>query len=373
MGLLALSALLLLAYTYIGYPIIITLWARFAPRRVREREGFEPTISVCMTVYNGGSFLAAKLRSLQLLEYPAHKIEILVCSDACTDDTDAIALEFAASDSRIRLFPGSPRVGKPALLNRLRTAASGEVLLMTDVRQALAPHALRALVRPLADPTVGSVSGSLVLSGSTGPGAYWRYEKFIRSAEGRIGRMVGVSGSIYAIRRVDLPELPVDLILDDMFVPLQIALSNRRVVFSEAAEAYEDAFEDPREFSRKVRTLAGNYQLIAKVPWLLVPLVNPAWFQMASHKLLRLVCPWALLALLPASVAMALLPEPGLTSVEIGFWRTLALGQLLVYALATLGRRGGRLAGVARTFVVLNVAAIVGLWRFLRGQQAVTW
>jgi hypothetical protein len=185
--------------------------------------------------------------------------------------------------------------------------------------------------------------------------------------------MVGVSGSLYAVRRADLPELPVDLILDDMFVPLQIALSKRRVVFSTAAEAYDDAFEDRREFSRKVRTLAGNYQLVAKLPWLLVPLVNPAWFQMTSHKLLRVLCPWALLALLPASLAIALWPSPGLTRVEVGFWGTLAFAQLLVYVLAALGGRGGRLARVARTFVVLNAATLVGLWRFLRGRQAVTW
>src|SRR5579859_2997924 len=109
MGFLALSSLLLLAYTYAGYPIIISLWARLAPHRVLEREDFEPTVSVCMTVFNGGAFLAAKLRSLQLLDYPVQKIEILVCSDASTDDTDSIALQFAASDPRIRLFPSSPR------------------------------------------------------------------------------------------------------------------------------------------------------------------------------------------------------------------------------------------------------------------------
>jgi cellulose synthase/poly-beta-1,6-N-acetylglucosamine synthase-like glycosyltransferase len=373
MRLLALAAIALLAYTYVGYPAVIALWARLAPYRIQEREDFEPTISVCMTVFNGGAFIAAKLRSLQLLDYPKSKIEILVCSDSSTDDTDAITREFAASDPRVRLFRGSPRMGKPALVNRLCREASGQVLLMTDVRQPLSPNALRALMRPLADTTVGSVSGSLVLSGSTGAGLYWRYERFIRRAEGRVGQMVGVSGSIYALRRADLPLLPEDLILDDMFVPLMIALSKKRVVLSDAAEAYDHAFEDHREFSRKVRTLAGNYQLLAKAPLLLVPIVNPAWFQMLSHKLSRLLCPWALLALLPASIGLAVWHGAGMSRLEVGLWGTLAVGQTVLYLLAALGARGGPLARVARTFVVLNAAAVVGLWRFLRGHQAVTW
>src|SRR4029078_3286978 len=104
------------------------------------------------------------------------------------------------------------------------------VLIMTDVRQPLAPHTLRALVEPLADPRIGCVSGNLVMSGSNGPAAYWRYEKLIRRVEGQLGAMVGVSGSIYAVRSADMPVLPKDVILDDMFVPLWIALTDKRVV-----------------------------------------------------------------------------------------------------------------------------------------------
>ena len=244
---------------------------------------------------------------------------------------------------------------------------------MTDVRQPLAPQTVRALTLPLADATVGAVSGNLILSGRTGAGVYWRYEKLIRSAEGRLGRMVGVSGSIYAVRRADFPELPADLILDDMFVPLRIALSMRHVTFAADAEAYDDAFEDGREFARKVRTLAGNYQLLAKLPRLLVPLVNPAWLQTVSHKLLRLVCPWALLALLATSSTIALSPRAGLARGDAGFWTILACAQVLMYLLAAIGRRGGRVAGVARTFVLLNAAAVVGLWRFLRRTQTAVW
>ena len=135
----------------------------------------------------------------------------------------------------------------------------------------------------------------------------------------------------------------------------------------EEAVAWDQAFEDDREFGRKVRTLAGNFQLFARMPRLLFPIANPSWFETFSHKLLRLVCPWALLALLAATVSGAIIAP------EVWLIRLLGLGQILLVVLALVGARGGRLAGVARTFVVLHVAAVVGLWRYLRGTQKVTW
>jgi cellulose synthase/poly-beta-1,6-N-acetylglucosamine synthase-like glycosyltransferase len=332
---------------------------------------FEPTVSVCIAVHNGVDYLLPKLQSIRELDYPAHKLEVLIYSDGSTDATEQRVLELAAADPRIRLLRDSARLGKPTALNRLFAEASGDVLLMTDVRQTLAPRALRALVRELADPEVGCVSGSLVLRGETGAGVYWRYEKAIRGAEARLGNMVGVSGSIYAIRREDFRELPADVLLDDMFVPLGVVQRRKRVALSLDAEAYDHAYADEQEFSRKVRTLAGNYQLMAKLPWLLVPGKNPVWFQFVSHKLFRLLCPWALLILLASSLVLAqssVVPEP-----ERWLWRGVAAGQLLFYALAALGARAGRLGSLARTFVVLNVAAVVGLWRFLRRSQAVAW
>lgn len=374
MNALSFGALFVILYAYAGYPALALGLASLTPRRRARFDSpapYEPTVSVCIAVHNGAQYLEPKLRSLQALDYPPDKLEILIYSDGSTDLTEQRVIELAASDPRIRLVRGQQRLGKPTALNRLRAEAHGEVLLMTDVRQALAPSSLRALVRDLADPAVGCVSGNLVLCGDTGAGVYWQYEKLIRGAEARLGNMVGVSGSIYAIRREDLRELPSDVLLDDMFVPLSVLHRHKRVALSVDAEAYDHAYADEQEFGRKVRTLAGNYQLVAKLPWLLVPFKNPVWFQFVSHKLLRLVCPWALLILLVTSLLLAqssAVPEP-----ERWFWRALAAGQITFYALAALGARAGRLGALARTFVVLNLAAVVGLWRFLRGSQAIAW
>jgi biofilm PGA synthesis N-glycosyltransferase PgaC len=363
----ALICLALLAYTYVGYPLLIGALARLRPRPVRLHPEWQPTVTVCVAAYNVGRTIQAKLASLVALQYPAAKLEILVYSDGSTDETDAIVSRWAAADRRIRLIRGEQRLGKPTGLNCMRAAARGQVLLITDARQPLGPGALRALLDVLGDLGVGCVTGNLVLEGSAGSGVYWRYENWIRRQEARFRSVVGMTGPIAALRKSDLDLLPPDLILDDIWIPMRLRLRGRRVLFSEEAVAYDRAFDDAREFGRKVRTLAGNYQIFARMPALLSPLKNPSWFETVSHKLMRLLCPWALVGLFAVSAAGL-----ALTGGSLG-WRVLMAAHLGFYGAALLGRRAGRLAGVARTFLVLHVAAVVGLWRFATGAQKITW
>jgi cellulose synthase/poly-beta-1,6-N-acetylglucosamine synthase-like glycosyltransferase len=372
----AFVALCVVLYTYLGYPMLVAALARLRRWRPVPQPSYTPSVSVCMAVHNGAKYVERKLESLQALDYPRDHIEFLVFCDGCTDDTAAMVSRLAQDDPRIRLLDSEVRRGKPAALNALHGIATGEVLLMTDVRPPLSHDAVRALVAMLADPSVACVSGNLELRGATGAGAYWTYEKFIRSAEADFGGLVGVSGTLYAIRRADFPKLPEDVILDDMWVPLTSALrTRRRIAFCDRAKAYDDAFEDDREFVRKARTLAGNYQLVARMPHLLVPLASPVWFQLLSHKLLRLLCPWALIALFLVSWSVVM--APGGEDIDDDpprfFWWVLTLGQTLFYGMALLGQRAGKLAALARTFVVLNLAALVGLWRYARGTQQITW
>jgi poly-beta-1,6-N-acetyl-D-glucosamine synthase len=361
----------LLVYTYVGYPALALLLARLAPRPLAPRGGYEPTVSVCIAVHDGAQYLKEKLQSLQSLDYPPEKLEFLVYSDGSRDGTEELARKLAQDEPRLKVFASEQRLGKPTGLNRLVAAARGEVLLMTDVRQPIASVALKALLVALSDPEIGCVSGSLVLHGTSGAGAYWRYEKLIRNCEALRGKLVGVSGSLYAMRRADFVELPADVLLDDMFVPLSLVSRNKRVALSAAAEAYDQACSDDREFGRKVRTLAGNYQLLAKLPWLLVPLKNPLWFELVSHKLLRLVAPFGLLGLLWVSAVLSWASPPGTAAARL--WQAALTAQVVGYGLAWAGPRAGRLGSLARTFVVLNLAALVGLWRFVRGEQRVTW
>ena len=359
----ALICLGVLIYTYLGYPVLIAVLARIWPLRVRRDPAYEPTVSVLIPVFNARRYIGPKLDSLLALDYPDDLIEIIVCSDASDDGSDDVILDYAERHPNIRYLRAERRSGKPAGINRMLEMATGEVLLMTDIRQPLDAAALRELVAPLSDPSVGAVSGNLVLTGSSGAGAYWHYEKWLRRSESRFRSVVGVSGSIYVLRRSDMEPLADDLILDDLWVPMRLRLQRRKILFEETARAFDEAFEDQREFGRKVRTLAGNYQLFARMPSTLVPFLNPSFFEVVSHKVLRLVCPWALLLL--ALVSLLGIQEPLLA--------VLALGQAVFYAAALAGKRVGRFGSLARTFVVLNAAAVLGLYRYLVDAQKVTW
>jgi hypothetical protein len=367
----AAGSLSLLAYTYFGYPLLLGLLARLFPWHPRPDPTWEPTVSMCVAAYNAQAYIEAKLQSLVGQTYPADKVEILVYSDGSSDGTESIVAAWAQRDPRVHLIRGETRQGKPTALNRMREQATGEVLVITDARQPVDPDALRALLSLLAAPEVGCVTGNLVLDGTAGSGVYWRYENWIRKQESRFRSLVGITGALSALRRRDMEPLAADLVLDDMWIAMRTRLRRTRVLLAENAIARDQSFSDEREFGRKARSLAGNYQLFSRMPRVLLPLVNPSWFETVSHKIARLLCPWAMLALLVACAAGA----AGLTSQgpPDGVMLYLLLAQIAFYAMAGLGARSGRIGVLARTFVVLNAAALVGLWRFVAGGQKITW
>lgn len=337
-----LASLAFAGYVLFGYPLLLAWLARRETQSVRKE--FQPrSVSVLLAVHNGERHLAAKLDSLLALDYPRDLLEILLLDDGSTDGSGAIALAYAGRDQRIHWHSG-PRRGKWRALNMGLEHARGEILFFTDVRQPLAPSALRELISRFADPSVGCVSGELEIAGG-GAGLYWRYEKFIRKAQARIDSVIGATGAVYAQRRVLCSPLPPDTILDDVHFPLQAFFAGYRVVFEEAAKAWDEPTALDREFQRKTRTLAGNYQLIAAFPALLTTR-NRMLFHFLSHKFARLLLPFALLAALGLSLVL-------------GLWWLAAI-QMLVYVLP----------GPARTFTVLMAAtlcAVSYLWRGPKG------
>lgn len=361
----------LLAYTYAGYPLLIATLAKVAPHSTERDPAYTPSVSALIPAYNVEKYLDAKLDSLLALDYPKDKFEILIYCDGSDDRTWEILERRAAEDPRVRPIKSEARSGKPTALNVMREAARGEILLLTDARQPLVPGALRALVQHFVDESVGCVSGNLVLEGEGGAGVYWRYESWIRRNEAKFRSMVGVTGPIYAIRKKDLQPVPNDIVLDDLFTPMRLRFEGKKILFEPAAIATDDAFADEREFGRKTRTLAGNYQMFARMPGLLDPSKNPSFFETFSHKALRLAAPPLLVVCLLGSAKHAL--SPGGSIVTRLLAGGLFGGQAIFYAAAAAGPRAGRLAGVARSFVVFNAASVVGFWRFMKGSQRVTW
>jgi cellulose synthase/poly-beta-1,6-N-acetylglucosamine synthase-like glycosyltransferase len=317
--------------------------------------------------------IARKLENLLTLDYPQAKLDVVVVSDGSSDRTPAILADYAR-DPRVRTLMKPVSQGKAAGLNDAIKLATGEVLLFTDARQQIESGALRLLIENFADPDVGAASGELMLgdptSGETGKGMglYWRMEKKIRELESASGSVAGATGAIYCARRrlLEASPLPEGTILDDVLLPMQIVRKRSRVIFDSRACAWDSSdLGEGREFSRKVRTLSGNYQLLQLAPWLLSS-QNAIRFEFVSHKLSRLAVPFALLALLIASI---FLPQP--------LYRAALGAQLAFYALSLAALAGvkigplSRIADPARTFVVLNSAAMVAFINFVTGRKAV--
>lgn len=368
------SCVLLVAFTYAGYPLCMLLLARIAPRPVAARaDAALPMVSVVMPVHDAEAGVAAKLRNLLALDYPDERIEVLVACDGCSDGTADAAR--GIGDPRVRVLEFAQRRGKASCLNDAVASALGDVLLMVDVRQRIEPGALRALVAHLADPAVGVVGGQLRFEDpdtgfAASVDAYWRYESAIRQAEAASGSVVGVSGALYAMRRTLFRPLPAETVLDDVLVPMRVAAQGARVTWQPAAVAWDRASDSVSgERVRKVRTLAGNLQLVQLAPWLLHPGRNPLWFRFVGHKLLRLAAPWALLAMGLAALVLAR---------GHAFYLACATAAVAGVALVALVPRVPTLAAVPPVrmlvaFVHMNLFAAQALFAFARGRRLHLW
>ncbi|WP_430390361.1 glycosyltransferase family 2 protein [Dyella sp. 20L07] len=298
----------LLLYTFAGYPAGMWLLARVRPLPIDKRNVM-PSVSAIIVVHDGAMHIQAKLANLGTLNYPPELLEIIVACDACRDGTPRLTRRF--NDPRVRVLEFREPQGKAACLNAAVASATGEVLLFTDVRQTLAPIALRELVANLADPCVGIASGELLYTDNhtgfaQGIDTYWRYEKALRLAESQSGSTIGVSSALYAMRRTQFEPLPIGTMLDDVLIPMRVIASGCRVVFEPRALAWDRLVQQPEEDRpRRIHNSAGHYQLIRLAPWLMSPQDNPVWLRFVSHKWLRLAAPWLLLAVALASALLA--------------------------------------------------------------------
>jgi poly-beta-1,6-N-acetyl-D-glucosamine synthase len=369
-----LSSLAVLAWTFVGYPLQAWLQARLRPRPLQapQREWL-PSVSVLIAVHNAAALIEAKLDDLFAQDYPRDRLDVHVGCDGCADDTAKRLYAYAARESRLRVHEFDRRRGKSACLADLIEHARGEVLVLCDVRQRLGADTLRTLCAALAAGHA-AVSGLLRFEGRRGQPlaneAYWAFEAWLRRCEARSGSVVGVSGALYAVRRADMPRPPAGLILDDLWVPMQIAARGGRIGLESAAVAWDTPSPSAAvESSRKRRTLAGNWQLLRLWPSLLLPFAHPLWWRFFSHKLLRLLMPFALLAALLSNLALAG-RHPVLD--------LLLIAQLAGWALALAGlllpvARRFKPARLAAAFVELNLYALLGLHDHLRGRSSALW
>jgi len=373
------------AYTYLGYPILLAISASVREawdgvhfllggpdRRARHRDDHWPTLSILVAAHNEESCIRQKIENCLALDYPPDRLEVLVWCDGCDDRTFELARSVA--DERVTVLE-SARSGKAGVLSRLASRARGDVLLLTDANVLFERGAARALARHFQNPSVGAVVGRLRLYSRATAGyqesIYWKYETVIKYYEGKLGCVLGANGGIYAVRRLAFPPLRENTIIEDFVVPVRIALRGWRVPYEPEAVAFEELAPTVNdEFGRRARIGAGNWQSLALIPEILNPRTGFVHFAFVSHKLLRWLAPLWLAVALVISVPLAFEGDT--------LARLLLASQLAFYGLAVAGwlRLRGPLRGASSAtfyFVSMNVALAVGFWRFARGTQRAAW
>ncbi len=368
------AAMSMIALIYAGYPALMFALSLVLRRPVR-RDDITPRVSVIIAAYNEELDIEAKLKNTLELDYPRGRMEIIVASDCSTDRTDKIVRGFSAQGVILRRQP--ERRGKTVAQNRAAKTASGEILVFSDATTMYEPDAIRKIVRSFADPEVGCVAGQLIYadasSSAVGRGcrSYWGYEKFLRRCESDVGSLVGVSGCLYAVRRICHAQLPSDMI-DDFAIAAEIHLRGLRVVYEPEAIAVEDTNRRARdEFRMRVRVVKQTLSALNRYRHTLNPFRHRTFaFQIIAHKAMRYAIPFLLITALAAS---------GLAG-DSGDWLRFAfLGQSALYGAAIVGFIGERLKiklgplAIPYYFVLVNAASLVAFLKFLRGETYVTW
>jgi cellulose synthase/poly-beta-1,6-N-acetylglucosamine synthase-like glycosyltransferase len=361
------------AYAYVGYPVLIFALSRLLGRRSSPPgDGNLPTVALVIAAHNEGEVLGDRIRNALALDYPRERLEIVIASDGSDDSTSAICAEY---EGRVRALVFPQRRGKAATLNAAIGLLTAEIIALSDANTSMDAASLRRLTRWFADPAVGAVCGKLILTdpatGRNADGLYWKYENFLKECESRLDGPLGANGAIYAIRRRLFTGLSPNTVVDDFVIPLAAKLSGGcRIVYDQEAIAHEETAPDLRgEFGRRARIGVGGWQALG----LLWPLLSPrfGWtaFTFWSHKVLRWVCPFLLIAAMLASAALAGRPLYAAAAIAQGvFYGACLLAAVLPSARGAM--RGVRLCSM---FAAMNLALLVGFVRWLRGNHTGVW
>jgi cellulose synthase/poly-beta-1,6-N-acetylglucosamine synthase-like glycosyltransferase len=371
MALVLVVSLSVLAYTYVGYPIVLRLLVWWRGERPVKQDAITPPLSLVISAYNEAPVMRRKLENAQSLAYPADRLEIVVISDASDDGTDEIVGEFASQGVALARQP--VRRGKTAGLNRVVPGLRGDIVVFSDANAIYEPEALRKIVRNFADPRVGCVTGearywpSDATIADAGEREYWNFEARIKRWESALGSVVGGDGAIYAIRRTLWRPLP-DAAISDFLNPLQIVSKGWRGVYEPHAICFEETAGNLRgEFRRRLRIVSRSWRAVFQSPAALNPRrVGLFAWQLVSHKLLRWLT--ALFALTAVIASVVLMVPLWRQQPQLIFGVVLAFGLLLIAS--TPGRRIARMAVYGS---VIATASLLGVLMGTVGRVSGTW
>ena len=372
------AAVGLLAWVYLGYPIVVAILARLAPWRPRPTQA-APSLTVAIAVHNEAAAIAERIADVFAQDASGVRlVEVLIGSDGSTDATERIVAELAAREPRLHLL-SLPRSGQTTTQDALFAAAVGEVVVLTDAETRFRPGCLAALAEAFRDPRVGCATGRLewrderATATSSNEGLYWRYERRVRELESRAGCLTAVTGALLAVRRSSYRPVPAAASMDHL-LPLYVREAGGAVLYVPDAVATDRPISGLREqFRNRSRTasrgIRANLSMVLRLaPWRRPRAALAIW----SHKLLRWATPWLVLVALGAGLVEASRgswPAAAVVGVITAAALAAGLGQLL----ASSGRRPPRALAFARAFAIVNLAFAMGWINVLRGRSIEAW
>lgn len=369
------AAMALLVYVVAGYGLVLIVMARFAPARAVIAPKQPMVVDFLIPAHNEAACIRDKiLNTLSLENLAAHQVRITVIDDGSTDGTADFAR--ATAGDRVNVVETAGRLGKLAAMNGVVPDLTGDVVVFSDANAMLTPQTLTALMRHFGDADVGGVCGQISVdaakAGQIGKAEslFWRYDQALKAAESRLGGTVSAQGSIYAMRRALVPSVPPGT-ADDFYISAAAVAAGQRLVFEPNATTQEAVTEKAgQEMGRRVRSTEMGWRALMAYRHLMDPRATGVYaWQLISHKFLRRMTPFALIALFLANLPL----------IGAGWFYTLTgLGQILGYGLVALawGRPSVRrlpLVGTAMFFVMGNLAMLLGLVRYWQGQKSSIW
>jgi len=386
-----------LVHTYGIYP-----WhMRRLAKRPQDWEPLEefPKVILLMAAYNEEAMIQAKIQSIFRNHYPKSRLTVVVGTDACTDGTDMLLERMCQEYPGLqhRKFP--VRTGKPGIINQLyreypSEVADSAILVLTDVDAIFEERTLAELVLPFSSPNVAGVQANIkpildtqptlattdTLSGNVVAQElrYMEGEMLSKQGESRRGTVIGGYGALMAMRWDRFEPSPDGLLVDDFFWFARLLLKpEAQVVFAEKAVA-RMPLEGSRaiQFRRKRRLGKGNLQNLWNFRSLAIHPKTAYCY--ISHKVLRWLSPWLLIACYGSCTALITMQWTMLET--FGFtlnWLTLSLLLPLGFKLLSLPLHGWKSFQTKvqwlEHFGLMNVALVLGAYDLIFKPTRQVW
>jgi poly-beta-1,6-N-acetyl-D-glucosamine synthase len=369
-------SIFLIIYTYFIYPAILWMHSKITAGRI-NKVVFEdlkpiPNVTMLISAYNEEDIIVQKLDNCLKINYPIDKLEIIIASDGSTDNTNLLVNEYKSD--RIS-FIDLPRMGKVNVLNKIALKSKSEILVFSDANTIYDPNALIELVKYFSNEKIGCVCGNLQLINSDvgeidGESTYWKYEKWIKTRESKLGVVVGANGAIFAVRRNLFELMPSNTINDDFHISMKIFEKGYDIVFSKNAIGTEFIAKDfISEFKRHVRDGAGHYREILHFLSLLSPLKGKRFFSYFSHRIIRWFVPFLLIIVFISNIFL----------LDSFLYKTVFIVQCIFYILVMIAlilktfNSKISILNLPLFFISTNIALLIGFIKNILGKQDVKW